>query len=173
MICVLVPEEAATVRNSPSKLGQPVGPSLITLWKRARHSAHPCRGGDRDAPLPEPKRKARLGKRGLPSVGLVRSAGRSDLKLRRARIRKGSNEIWAFACRIKRRPDISAHRQTMAERLHNGRVTWFSGSGHHFGCVNQSASQTLLESAFVKVERSIKIPINASDTHRKHEPQRC
>ena len=33
---------------------------------------------------------------------------------------------------IKRRPEISAHFQTGAERLHNGGVTWLGGSGHHF-----------------------------------------
>jgi hypothetical protein len=32
---------------------------------------------------------------------------------------------------------MGAHLQTKAERLHNGRVTWFSGSGQHFRRFNQ------------------------------------
>src|SRR6266404_5829426 len=37
----------------------------------------------------------------------------------------------------------------------------------------KSASQTVLGSALAKAERSIKMPISASDTGRRHEPQRC
>ncbi len=37
----------------------------------------------------------------------------------------------------------------------------------------KSASQTVLGSALGKVERSMIIPISASDTRRKHEPRRC
>src|SRR6476661_10671333 len=37
----------------------------------------------------------------------------------------------------------------------------------------KSASQTVLGSAPGKVERSVKIPISASNTRRTHEPGRC
>src|SRR5712672_4668115 len=63
--------------------------------------------------------------------------------------------------------------QTMAERLHYGRVTWLGGAATASVASIKSASQTVLGSALGKLERSIKIPISASDTRRKHEPRRC
>jgi hypothetical protein len=43
----------------------------------------------------------------------------------------------AFVGHFWRQQGQSRHLQTMAERRHNGRVTWFSGSGQHFRRFNQ------------------------------------
>jgi hypothetical protein len=67
----------------------------------------------------------------------------------------------AVATHVKshRAPDVGPRLQTMAERLHNGRVTRLGGSGTTSVASIKSASQTVLGSALGKVERSMKYPL--------------
>ena len=75
----------------------------------------------------------------LLAEGLPYGREREDLLVRARRLETASHigkwissPVVATHVKSHRAPDVGPRLQTMAERLHNGRVTWLGGSGHHF-----------------------------------------